>query len=48
MKNRFQKCIIFLFIFSLVFFLTSCREKTDEDFDESNPYKENYCAHYNS
>lgn len=31
MKNRFQKYIIFLFIFSLVFFLTSCREKTDED-----------------
>ena len=31
MKNNFKKSIIFLFIFFLAFFLTSCREKTDEE-----------------
>jgi hypothetical protein len=31
MKNHFQNGLIFLLIFSVVFFLTFCQEKTDED-----------------
>jgi hypothetical protein len=31
MKNHFQKGLVFSFIFFLIFFLTLCKEKTDEE-----------------